>query len=137
MSTIRSALRSVGAVIAGFAVITLGTVLTFTVLAPNFGYSTSGPSDLLLGTLGAIASGLAGGLVAAWLAASSPLRHAAALVIPIGVDTASIVASAGPGSDPLWFDLGGSATLLFSALVGGYLVATRGRSRRTRAAPSV
>ena len=72
MSTIRLAPRSVGAVIAGIAVISLGTLLTFTFLAPNFGYSTSGPSDLLLGTFGAIASGLAGGFVAAWLAANSP-----------------------------------------------------------------
>jgi hypothetical protein len=119
-------------VIAGFATITLGTVLTFNVLVPNFGFSTGSPSDLLFGTLGATLSGLAGGLVAGGLAASHPLRHAAALAIPIGLDTASIIASAGPGSDPLWFDLGGSATLLVSALVGGYLVALRERSRRTR-----
>jgi len=81
--------------------------------------------DLLLGTLGAVVSGLAGGLVAAWLAASHPLRHAAALAIPIALDTATIIARATPESDPLWFDLGGSATLLVSALVGGYFVAAR------------
>ena len=136
-SPIRSILRSVGAVVAGFAVIAVGTAFTFTVLAPDFGYSTSGASDLVLGTLGAVASGLAGGLVAAWLAANHPLRHAAALAIPIALDTATIIAKAGPGSDPLWFDLGGSSTLLASALVGGYFVATRSSARKTRTAPSV
>ena len=131
-STIRSGLRSVGAVIAGFAVITLGTVFTFKVLVDDFGYYTSGSTDLLIATLGALASGIGGGLVAARLAVGHPLRHAAALVVPIGLDTASIIASAGPGSDPLWFDLGGSATLLLGALVGGYLVAAK---RRASAVP--
>lgn len=125
---IRSSLRSVGAVIAGFAVITLGTVLTFTVLVQEFGYYTSGPADLALGSLGALASGMAGGWLAARLAARHPLRHAAALAIPIALDTATIVASAGPQSDPLWFDLGGSSILLLGALVGGYLVAARSGS---------
>lgn len=124
-----SGLRAVGAVIAGFAVITLGTVFTFSVLVQDFGYHTSGPLDLLVGGLGALASGVAGGWLAARLAASRPLWHAAALAIPIALDTASIVASAGPGSDPLWFDLGGSSTLLLGGLAGGWLVASRSRRR--------
>lgn len=123
--TVRSGLRSFGAVLAGFAVIILGTVFTFTVLARNFGYYTSSPLELVIGTAGALASGLVGGAVAAWLSARYPLRHAAGLAVPIALDTASIVAAAGPESDPLWFDLGGSAILLVGALVGGYLVAKR------------
>lgn len=123
--TIRAGLRGLGAVIAGFAVITLGTVFTFTVLVDDFGYSTSGPIDLMLGTAGALASGIAGGVVAARLASRNPLWHAAALLVPIALDTASIAASAGPESDPLWFDLGGSAILWAGALVGGYWVAKR------------
>ena len=133
-STIRSGLRSVGAVLAGFAVIALGTVFTFTVLVDDFGFYTSGPTELLIGTIGALASGLAGGLVAGRLAARHPLRHAAALLVPIALDTASIVASAGPESDPLWFDLGGSAILLVGALVGGCLAATK--RRRALEAPT-
>lgn len=136
-STIRSVLRSVGAVFAGFAVITLGTVLTFKVLLDNFGYYTSGPIDLVIGTVGALVSGLAGGFVAGRLAARYPFQHAAALVVPIALDTASIVASAGPDSDPLWFDIGGSATLLLGALLGGCLAAVRAGSLESRSSPAV
>ena len=137
MTTIRSGLRSVGAVLVGFAVLTLGTIITFTVLVDDFGYHTSGPADLGIGMIGALASGLAGGIVAGLLAARHPLRHAAALVVPIALDTASIIASAGPGSDPLWFDLGGSATLLAGALAGGYMIAARARASEPHASASL
>ncbi len=136
-STIRSVLRSAGAVLAGFAVITLGTVFTFEVLVDDFGYYTSGPTDLVICTIGALVSGLAGGFVAGRLAARHPLQHAAALVVPIALDTASIVASAGPSSDPLWFDLGGSATLLLGALLGGCLSAARAGAFESRSSPVV
>ena len=85
-TTILSVLRSIGAVIAGFAVIVVGTVLTFEVLVPDFGYA-SGLAVLVIGTLGALVSGFGGGLVAGRLAAHHPLRHAAGLAIPIGLDT--------------------------------------------------
>lgn len=134
-STLRSGLRSVGAVLAGFAVITAGTVFTFTVLVADFGYRSSSPAELAIGALGALVSGLAGGALTAALAARRPLLHAAGLGVPIALDTASIVASAGPGSDPLWFDLGGSAILLVGALLGGGLYvarATRSQARSIR-----
>lgn len=121
-STTRLALRSVGAVLAGFAVIALGTVFTFTVLVDDFGFYTSNPTELVIGTLGALVSGIGGGLVAAQLAANRPLLHAAALVLPITLDTISIVISTGQESDPLWFDIGGSAILLVGAVLGGYLI---------------
>ncbi len=133
-SKILSALRSVGAVLAGFAVITMGTVLTFTVLLDGIGYHESSLAELAVATIGALASGLAGGFVAARLAARHPLRHAGALAIPISLDTASILAS-NASSDPWWFDLGGSATLLLGAVVAGYLVKTRLLSRRVKAQP--
>jgi hypothetical protein len=124
-ATLRSILRSVGAVIAGFAVITLGTLFTFLVLVPDFGYYTGSTWDLTLGTVGALLSGIGGGWVAARLAARRPLLHAAALVIPIGLDTASFLSTAGPGADPVWFDLAGSPILWAGALMGGWWVARR------------
>lgn len=134
MSRVLAVVRSIGAVVAGFAVITAGTIFTFLVLVEDFGYRTSGPADLALGTLGALASGVGGGLVAAWVAARRPLAHAAGLAVPIALDTASIVAKAGPGADPLWFDLGGSAILLAGGLAGGWLVARKRAARPARGA---
>lgn len=126
-----SILRSVAAVVAGFAVITLGTLFTFLVVVEDFGYATSSLLELAIGTFGAVVSGVAGGFTAAWLAGRKPLAHAAALAIPIALDTASFLAAG--TTDPLWFDLGGSATLLVGALVGGWLVKTRARAAPARA----
>ena len=134
-SKILRGLRSVGAVLAGFLVITLGTVFTFEVVLDGIGFFKSSPTELAIATVGALASGLAGGLVAARLAGRHPLWHAAGLAVPIGIDTTSIIASAGPTSDPLWFDLGGSAMLLLGALIAGYFVEAKGRSHKTSPEP--
>lgn len=134
MSKILSVLRSVGAVVAGFAVIAVGTVLTFEVLLDGISYHGSSLAELAIATVGALASGLAGGFVAARLAPRYPLRHAVALAIPISLDTASILASSA-SSDPWWFDLGGSATLLLGAVVAGYLVTRKPFSPTASAQP--
>ena len=129
-STFLSGLRSLFAVVAGFLVIGLGTTLTFTVWLGGIGFHTSSPTELALASVGALASGLAGGLVAALLAARRPLLHAAALLIPIALDTGSIIVF-GRSADPAWFDLGGGATLALGALAAGYLFETKQRPRRT------
>ena len=82
-STFLSGLRSLFAVVAGFLVIALGTTLTFEVWLGGIGFHKSGPTELALATVGALASGLAGGLVAALVAGRRPLLHAAALLVPI------------------------------------------------------
>ena len=133
MSRVLLALRSVGAVVAGFAVIAVGTILTFEVLLDGISYHGSSLAELAIATVGALASGLAGGFVAARLAPQHPLRHAVALAIPISLDTATILASA--SADPWWFDLGGSATLLLGAVVAGYLVTKKPFSPTASAQP--
>lgn len=114
-------LRSLAAVIAGYLVIVAGTVLTFETMLGGIGYTKSSPTELALATLGALVSGLAGGMTAAWLAGRRPFLHAVGLLVPLGLDTAYVIFS-GISSDPVWFDLGGSATLVVGALLGGYVV---------------
>ncbi len=121
-------LRSLAAIVAGYLVIVAGTTLTFETILGGIGYYESSPTELAWATLGALLSGFAGGLVAAWLGGRRPFLHAAGLLVPLAVDTAYVVFS-GISSDPVWFDLGGSATLVVGALLGGYVVEKMKASR--------
>lgn len=120
-SPVLRVVRSLAAVIAGYVVIVAGTVLTFETMLGGIGYTKSSPIEIALATLGALLSGLAGGMTAAWLAGRRPFLHAVGLLVPLSLDTAYVIFS-GISSDPVWFDLGGSATLVVGALLGGYVV---------------
>ena len=119
-----SVLRSVAAVVGGYLTVALGTILTFNVLVGQMTVD-SGPLQLILGTIGAVLSGLAGGLVAGIVAPRFPFAHAAGVLIFLIIDTASVVAK-GPG--PLWFDLAGSSVLAITVLIGGWIIASRRES---------
>jgi hypothetical protein len=114
-------LRSVAAVVGGYLTVALGTILTFNVLVGQLTVD-SGPLQLVLGTIGAALSGLAGGLAAGIVAPRFPFAHAAGVLILLIIDTASVVAK-GPG--PIWFDLAGSSVLAITVLLGGWIVASR------------
>jgi hypothetical protein len=119
-----SVFRSVAAVVGGYLTVALGTILTFNVLVGQMTVD-SGPLQLILGTIGAVLSGLAGGLVAGIVAPRFPFVHAAGILILLIIDTASVVAK-GPG--PLWFDLAGSSVLAITVLIGGWIIASRRES---------
>lgn len=123
--TIVSVVRSILAVVLGFAVIAAGTLLTFNGIVGQVSIA-SPVSQLLAGTVGAVLSGLAGGIVAGMIAPRAPVFHALAIWILIALDTASVIAK---GSGPVWFDLAGSGVLAVTAVIGGAAVAWR----RTRA----
>ncbi len=125
-------LRSVGVVLTGFVVIALGTTLTLEVWLGGISYAESSLSDLAFATAGACLSGLLGGMVAAFLASRRPVAHAIGLLLPIGIDTSVFLAS-GERTDPLWFDLAGSLTLMLSAIAGGVLLGRlRGKTPKPR-----
>lgn len=115
-------LRTVAAVVAGYAVIVAGTTLTLEVLLGGFGYYESSRLELAAASVGAVVSGLAGGFVAAWIGGRHPVRHALGVLIPLTIDTAFVLTS-GISSDPLWFDSIASVTLMASTVVGGLLFA--------------
>jgi len=105
--------------------VALGTILTFNVLAGQMTVN-SGPLQLILGTIGAALSGLAGGLIAGIVAPRFPFAHVAGVLIFLIIDTVSVVAK-GPG--PLWFDLAGSSVLAITVLIGGWIIASRRESQ--------
>jgi len=118
------ALRSVTAVVGGYLIVAAGTILTFNVLVGQVTID-SNPRQMILGTIGAIVAGIAGGVVAGVVAPRLPLGHAAAVLLFLALDTASVLAK-GPG--PVWFDLAGSGILAISVLFGGWITAWRTRS---------
>jgi hypothetical protein len=114
-------LRSIAAVLGGYLTVALGTILTFNVVVGQVTIDSS-PLQLASGTIGALFSGLAGGLVAGIVAPRFPFMHAGGVLIFLVIDTASVLAKS---SGLLWFDLAGSTVLAFTVLIGGWLIARR------------
>ena len=115
------ALRSLLAIVAGYLAIALCNVVTLELLLGGIGWTESSPGELAVATVGAVIAGLVGGYVAARVAGRKPLLHAAGVLIPLAFDTVYVIAS-GISADPLWFDLGGSFTLMAACLLAGYLL---------------
>jgi hypothetical protein len=122
------ALRSVAAVLAGYAVIVAGTTLAFESLLGGIGYYKSSRTVLAIASVAAFVVGFCGGFVAAWVGGRPRLLHAAGLLIPLAIDTTFVVTS-GVSSDPLWYDLAGSLTLVVAALAGGHVCEIVARRR--------
>jgi len=119
------AFRSVAAVVGGYLVVAGGTILTFNILVGQVTVD-SNPRQMILGTIGAVLAGIAGGVVAGIVAPRFPFGHAAAVLLFLALDTASVLAK---GTGPAWFDLAGSGILAISVLFGGWIVAETERRR--------
>jgi hypothetical protein len=111
-------LRSGVSVMLGYAVIVLCTVVGFRPLGGII-HLHAPLRTQAAGALVAIISGLLGGLTAAFIAARYPVRHAAAVLIFLCIDTGVVLSR--PTPDPLWFDLAGAATLMLATVCGGVL----------------
>jgi len=118
------ALRSVAAVVGGYLIVVAGTILTFNVLVGHVTID-SNSRQMILGTIGAVFAGIAGGVVAGVVAPQFPFGHAAAVILFLALDTASVLAK---GNGPAWFDLAGSGILAISVLFGGWIIARYARS---------
>ena len=113
-------LRSAGAVVLGYAVIVVCTSVGFGQLGGIVHLNAPGRIQAAA-TFVAVASGLLGGIIAALIAGSHPIRHATAVVIFLCIDTGVVLFR---GSvDPLWFDLMGAATLMLATVCGGAVYA--------------
>ena len=123
------ALRSLLAIVAGYLAIALGTVLVLELLLGGVGWGKSSPTQLAVAILGTVLSGLAGGWVAARVAGRQPFRHAAGVLVPLALDTIYVITS-GVSTNPVWFDLGGSLTLMAASVLAGYLIERRARQPR-------
>jgi hypothetical protein len=111
-------------------IVAAGTILTFNVLVGQVTVDAN-PFQMILGTIGAVFAGIAGGVVAGVVAPRFPFGHAAAVLLFLAVDTASVLAK---GTGPAWFDLAGSGILAISVLFGGWIIAETARRRTGRLA---
>jgi hypothetical protein len=119
-------LRSVGAVLAGYAIFAVSAFALFAVT----GQDPHAPASLVFMAMTVVIGdtfAMIGGYVAGWLAGRRPLAHGVAVAVVIAVGAAvSLVATLGHGS--VWTQI---AALLFmapGAVVGGWV---RGRQIRT------
>jgi hypothetical protein len=114
----RAWLRTVASVLMGYLVIVICTSAGF---APLGGIiHIDAPLKIhILGGLVALGAGAMGGFVAAAIAPSRPIRHATAVLLFLIIDTAVVLTR--PSSDPRWFELAGSTTLMISTIAGAAL----------------
>jgi hypothetical protein len=125
-TTLLKLFRSFAGVLLGYFVIVLCTIAGFKPLG-GIVHLHAPLRVQAAGALVAIVSGLLGGVTASLVAGRHPVRHAGAVLIFLFIDTA-VVLSRG-STDPVWFDLLGSATLMLATISGGvlYLLMTRRR----------
>lgn len=120
-------LRSLASILLGYIVIVVCTTVGFKPLG-GIVHLQAPLRIQVAGALVAILSGLIGGLTAAFVARRHPVRHAVGVLLFIFIDTA-VVLSRG-STDPVWFDLSGSATLMLATVSGGLLYHLVTRPRR-------
>ena len=120
MSSFVSILKLAMIGLLGYVVIALGQTVVLELLLGGRLAPSSSPTTLAAATLGTIASGLTGGYLAARLGGGRPLLHASVVVILLALDTIFVVVNRLDGN-PIWFDLGGSLTLILATVAGCWL----------------
>jgi hypothetical protein len=111
-------IRRIAAPIAGYAVIVVGTTCAFR-LAHGINLE-SPPSHLFFGTMGILASGIAGGWVAGWVGGRRPIAHAVSVLIFLAIDSTTVLFFR-RHHDPLWFGLMSALGLMAATVAGGFL----------------
>jgi hypothetical protein len=117
-TTLLKLLRSLAGVLLGYFVIVFCTIAGFKPLG-GIVHLHAPLRIQVAGVLVAIVSGLLGGVTASFVAGRHPVRHAAAVLIFLIIDTAIVLSRS--RTDPVWFDLLGSATLMLATVSGGML----------------
>ena len=117
-TTLLKLLRSLAGVLLGYFVIVFCTIAGFKPLG-GIVHLHAPLRIQVAGVLVAIVSGLLGGVTASFVAGRHPVRHAAAVLIFLIIDTAIVLSRS--RTDPMWFDLLGSATLMLATVSGGML----------------
>ncbi len=113
---VSTAIRSIGAVLLGYAVLVIGALIFQDALFGGLTYQ-SPPFDLVIGGGLTVASAVAGGYVLALTAPKHPMLHAVPLVVWLCFETTMLYLS---GDSPLWFDIVAGGSNVLGVLIGAY-----------------
>ena len=109
-------IRSIGAVLLGYAVLVLGALIFQDALFGGLTYQ-SPPFNLVIGGGMTVVSAVAAGFVLARTAPKHPMFHAVPLVIWLCFETTMLHLS---GDSPLWFDIVTGGSNVVGVLIGAY-----------------
>lgn len=130
MSKAVSVLRSIAAPFAGYAVIAIGTTISFR-LAGGINLRSPLP-NFIFGSMGIFASGLAGGITAGLIGGRKAVWHAASVLIFLLMDSVTVLfIRKRHRLDPLWFGIMSALGLMFATVLGGVVLSFM--QQRTRA----
>lgn len=120
--------RSIVAVVAGYAAMVILITLVQETLFGGVGYHESGAVELAVAGLGTVLSAVAGGFLAGWIAGRREIEHTLVMCLLVVVETTALTLR-GDLDGPWWFDLLAAASLLAGLLAGGALAARRRTAR--------
>ena len=113
--------RSILAPIGGYAVIAVGTTISFH-LAGGINLRSPLP-NFVLGSMGICASGLLGGITAGFVGGRKPVWHATSVLIFLLVDSVTVLfIRKRPRLDPIWFGIMSATGLMVATILGGWLL---------------
>ena len=112
-------LRSVVAIIIGYAVMVAGAWLGQESVFPGTEYGSPALQLLTVGILTSVLAGT-GGAVTAILAPSRPYLHLLPMAVLISIETISLYVT-GRVRGPLWFELIAGASLIVGTVIGAWV----------------
>ena len=120
MKTLLNLLRSILAVVVGYLVLVALITLVQEVWFGGVGFYKSSLVVLMVAGFFTFLSAAAGGLVAVLIAKSHGSMHALALCSLIVAEAIALIVTGGT-TDPLWFDLLASGSLIIGIMLGAFL----------------
>lgn len=124
-------IRSVLAVVLGYATIFVGATVFQELLFGGISYLESPPPDLFIGGGLTALSAVAGGYLLAVIAPARPLLHVIPLVMWLCFETTYLYVT-GISAGPLWFDAVSGASLVAGVLVGAIVYLRLGSTASPR-----
>ncbi len=120
MKTLLNLLRSLAAVVIGYLVLVALITLVQEVWFGGVGFYKSSLTVLMVAGFFTFLSAVAGGLVAVLIAKGHRSIHALVMCLLVVVETITLTVTGGT-TDPLWFDLLASGSLIIGIMLGAFL----------------